>query len=201
MFLKNTSRYHIDAVRALITFAGQSFDLVDVAVNVKNCGGSYRGRAYSRVPDIANVHSRAKRLVIVAIGAPSKFPVSNMVTSRKWVRLAGPVPLATVAGASWNTREFWVNHRAMHSTRDDGVEMVTISKLIVERHPYGGKGSPEIIKNDWQEAMVAIAAHEFCHIHQYQNRLPRSEVQAEKVAARVLDTFRIERDRLGGRFV
>lgn len=200
MYLKNTSRYSTDVVRALVAFAGSDFDLRSVAVNVKNCSGAYRGRAYSKVPHVANVHSDAKRLVIVAIGAPGKFPISNMITKKRWVDVAGPVPLESVRKATWNTREFWVNHRSMHSTIN-GVEMVKITKLVVERHPYGGKTSPEIIKADWQEAMVAIAAHEFCHIHQFQNRLPRSEVQAERVAARVLAAFRIERDRLGGRLV
>jgi hypothetical protein len=43
---------------------------------------------------------------------------------------------------------------------------------------------------DWREGLIGLAAHEFTHIRQFQNNWPRSEVQCEKAAARVLTVYR-----------
>jgi hypothetical protein len=140
MYLKNTSRYDIEEIKDLLVYAADGFDLRGVAVNVKNCSRGYAGRAYSDVPGISNVHPKATRLVVIRIGTPGKFPISN------FIRKLG--------------------------------------------HPYGGKTSPLIEMQNWREALVAVAAHEFCHIHQFQNKLPRSEIQCEKAAAKRLDAYR-----------
>jgi hypothetical protein len=140
MYLKNTSRYDIEEIKDLLAYAADGFDLNSVAVNVKNCSRGYVGRAYESVPRIANVHTKATRLVIIRIGSPGKFPLTNFMTKKG--------------------------------------------------HPYGGKRSPLIEMQDWREAMVAVAAHEFCHIHQFQNNLPRSEVQCERAAAKRLEAYR-----------
>lgn len=58
------------------------------------------------------------------------------------------------------------------------------------KHPYGGKRSPFIVHNDWKEGLIAIAAHEARHIYQYRNGKSRSEVDAEKFAAKRLDAYR-----------
>lgn len=78
----------------------------------------------------------------------------------------------------------------MRVTKRWVVDHAGVRRLVVERHPYGGKGSPLIELGDWREAVVAVAAHEFTHIHQYQNNLPRSEVHAERAAAKRLAAYR-----------
>ena len=66
----------------------------------------------------------------------------------------------------------------------------SVRKKKVPTHPYGGKSAPHIVYNDWKEGLIAVAAHEFNHIYQYQNDMPRSEVECEKEAARVLELYR-----------
>lgn len=63
---------------------------------------------------------------------------------------------------------------------------------VTERHPYGGKRSPLIEMADWREALVAVAAHEARHIQQFQWHARRSEVDAERFAARALQRYRAE---------
>jgi len=55
---------------------------------------------------------------------------------------------------------------------------------------YGGKSSPVYNMKTWQEGVIAVLAHELKHIWQYQNNAKRSEVEAEKEAARVLELYR-----------
>lgn len=57
-------------------------------------------------------------------------------------------------------------------------------------HPYGGKSSPLIEMDNWREGLVALAAHEFCHIHQFQNNLSGSEVRCERAAEKRLNAYR-----------
>jgi hypothetical protein len=52
--------------------------------------------------------------------------------------------------------------------------------------------SPELDIATWQEALVAVAAHEAAHVEQYRRRLPVSEVACNVHAARVLAAFRDE---------
>lgn len=52
------------------------------------------------------------------------------------------------------------------------------------------KTAPEYTMQDWKEAMVMVAAHEFRHIHQYRQRKPRSEIDAEKWAFKRLLAYR-----------
>ena len=43
---------------------------------------------------------------------------------------------------------------------------------------------------DWREWLVACAAHEARHIHQYRHDLRRSEIDCERFAANALDRYR-----------
>jgi hypothetical protein len=63
-----------------------------------------------------------------------------------------------------------------------------------KQHAYGGKRSPLIEYRDWREALVAVAAHEARHIQQFQRNRPRSEVDAERFAAKALDHYRKSQD-------
>jgi hypothetical protein len=62
-----------------------------------------------------------------------------------------------------------------------------------EKHPYGGKSSPLIVMQTWQEGLLALAAHEFHHIWQFQNKRPKSEVECEKTADAALRAYRAAR--------
>ena len=52
------------------------------------------------------------------------------------------------------------------------------------------KTAPWITVRDWQERFVALVAHEAYHTRQFREGLRRSEVQAERWAARVLESWR-----------
>jgi hypothetical protein len=52
------------------------------------------------------------------------------------------------------------------------------------------KTAPWITVRDWQERFVALVAHEAFHTRQFREGLRRSEVQAERWAARILESWR-----------
>jgi hypothetical protein len=49
--------------------------------------------------------------------------------------------------------------------------------------------APWITTYDWREGLVALAAHEACHVRQFQHDLRRSEVEAERWAKSVLEAW------------
>jgi hypothetical protein len=55
------------------------------------------------------------------------------------------------------------------------------------------KRCPLITMNTWQEALLAVCAHELQHVVQFRDRLAKSEVQREHVANAVLDLWRRRR--------
>ena len=52
------------------------------------------------------------------------------------------------------------------------------------------KTAPWITVEDWRERLLALAAHEACHVRQFRHGLRRSEVEAERWAAGRLDLWR-----------
>jgi len=141
MWIRNTSRYPTNEVRELLRFAAQLSDVHDVQVNVKNCSGAYAGRAYPGIPAIARAHARANFLVTVRIGAPERFPKTNLVTEHRWKKTTeGTTPDPTCRTRIRN-----------------GVQ----EHEITTTHPYGGQASPFLEYQDWREALIAVAAHEF----------------------------------------
>jgi hypothetical protein len=50
--------------------------------------------------------------------------------------------------------------------------------------------APAITVRDWRERLLALAAHEAWHVHQFRYGLPRSEVAAERWALRTLEDWR-----------
>jgi hypothetical protein len=52
------------------------------------------------------------------------------------------------------------------------------------------KTAPWITVRDWQERFVALVAHEAFHTRQFREGLRRSEVQAERWAAGILESWR-----------
>ena len=60
----------------------------------------------------------------------------------------------------------------------------------LQAHYRGLKRAPYFTLNNWQEAIVAVVAHELRHLQQYKLRKPRSEVDAERWAVKRLDAYR-----------
>jgi hypothetical protein len=52
------------------------------------------------------------------------------------------------------------------------------------------KTAPWITVADWRERLIALAAHEAFHVHQFRNGLRRSEVVAERWALGILEELR-----------
>jgi hypothetical protein len=54
------------------------------------------------------------------------------------------------------------------------------------------KTAPWITVGDWRERLLALVAHEACHVRQFRGGHRRSEVQAERWAAGRLVTWRLD---------
>lgn len=52
------------------------------------------------------------------------------------------------------------------------------------------KTAPWITVRDWHERLIALAAHEACHVRQFREGSRRSEVDAERWAERILGAWR-----------
>jgi hypothetical protein len=163
MIVNVTCRHPGDELRRLVDFAASlsAADLTTVCVNVKNCSDAMAGRAYKKVPSLSNAPAHASALVILRVGPASCYPHSNLV--KKW--------------------------RQVHAKRD-GRSVSWFERDRRAEHSYGGKSSPYIDYRDWKEGLVGLAAHEFEHIHQFQNQLPCSEVACERAALRTLEAYR-----------
>jgi hypothetical protein len=101
---------------------------------------------------MSNAHgTNAKHLVTLRIGPHWRFPKDNIVTSHKWERRPHSEYLRSKQKHLY---------RGVSKTKN-GKTKSWMEKRIDFKHPYGGKGSPLIVKEDWKEALVAVAAHEF----------------------------------------
>lgn len=174
MWIRNTSRYPNLDVRFLLGFAASHVDVRGVQVNVKNSRCCYAGRAYPSIPSMARANARARYLVVIRVGAPSCFPCTNEVTSVRWVPSDGEevtpeMRLRLAKGA------------------------LRFEQPVVRRHPYGGVTAPLLTYADWREALVGVAAHEFCHVEQYRDGLPVSEIACERAALTALECWRDQR--------
>lgn len=180
MYLRITSKHPKEEVEALVRFAAEPYDLRRVCVNVKNSQYAYRGMAYQSVPRAySNAPRTARRLVVIAVGSADKFakPQTNVRTTYRWVRVEEGEPYDVAQVRSCGKMV-------------DGVMQTWLERQIATKTPYGGKKSPLIVYTSWQEAMVAISAHEFHHIHQFQNKLRCAERYCERAALEALERYR-----------
>ncbi len=75
MRFRNTSDYPTAEVRELVAIGLRGIDSAGVEIHVKNDRhGGFSGRAYGRIPGIANTASTSKVLVTLRIGATASFP-------------------------------------------------------------------------------------------------------------------------------
>lgn len=184
--VRNTSQFPTQEVLALLEFGFHGLNLEGVQVNVKNSGNAaYKGRAYSMVPH-ESPYSRVqgvRRLITIGLGSPGWFPTTNLSTSKKSLP-AGTTYEEALAEkdrqGAYAVEPTWFQHNPY----------LQKGWALLFSHGYGGKRSPIIHYQDWKEALVAIAAHEARHIHQFRNRLPLSEVDCEKWALKKLERYR-----------
>lgn len=85
--------------------------------------------------------------------------------------------------------------RAYSNAPRSAKRLVVIAIGNSERFPltgpqYGGKKSPIIHYASWQEAMVGIAAHEFHHIRQFQNKARCVEAYCERASFEAIERYR-----------
>jgi hypothetical protein len=177
MFINSTSNYPSDTINNLIVFATSGVDTTGVVFNVKNSKHPYAGRAYKGVPAISpfSRDPANKYLVVLRIGKNEWFPQDNIVTKTRW----SPITEDEYYAANTNVSKTYTK---------DG--RTIYKRAITVTHAYGGVHSPVIRVNDWKEALVALAAHEARHIHQFRYSLPLSEVDCEKFAYRALSRYR-----------
>lgn len=182
MYLRITSKHPKEEVERLVRFAAEPYDLRRVCVNVKNSQFTFRGRAYSQVPrQYSNAPRTAKHLVVICVGAAEKFkrekPIDNIRWTFRWVRVK--------EGESYNPSDVRGCMKMVN-----GVQEHWLEREVKTEAPYSGKKSPVIEYHTWQEAMVAVAAHEFHHIHQFQNKLRCAERYCERAALEALERYR-----------
>lgn len=181
MRITNTSRYPTPLVKALVEFGSKGVNTTGVLVNVKNSAKhAYAGSAYPNVPRLCT-HGRrlktVKYLVVVRLGEPDDFPTDNMQEVVRWVDLA--------EGEPYDDKEV-----RSFSKKVNGVLTWKLQHRVVVTQPYGGKRSPVVTYNDWREALVGVAAHEFRHIHQFRRKKRASESDCERFAAKALERYR-----------
>lgn len=185
MRLQNRSSRPTEEVRRLVAFATRGVRLDRVAVHVKNGQGG--GRAYEVVPSLSPraKQSTVDRLITIGIAPDSAFPYSNVHLVTQATKWGPKLPEGTPAPTP---RDGW----AIDSYHwfEGGVRTIQYRERRDIRQPYGGKGSPLIEVRDWREGLVAVAAHEARHIWQFQHDKPRSEVDAERFAAKALARYR-----------
>ena len=204
MRIVNQSRLPDAEVAELVHFAFRGVADAGVVVEVKNTRHGYSGTTYGGVPDHSSIRPTDRQFVVLRIGPDATFPVSNIHETSRLIRkvdLPEVQPSEGSAGIFSQARSLGL---LAELPDDPGYSYgfgfprgggAIIKVYRVERHPYGGKGSPEIVVNDWREALVAVAAHEARHVWQGQRkragkRQQMSEVDAEKHAAKRLTEYR-----------
>lgn len=185
MFFINNSSYDTDELKALFEFAVQGINMEGVGVEVLNARSrrtTYRALAYSyRERRGTFAKSLAvSRMIRIWIGAPERFPTTNMHTQRKWRH----VRKNEIIDPNKSYRWYWNGDRRYKQVYD------------IVTHPYGGKKSPLITMETWQEAFVSVSAHEAKHIEQYRNKSKRSEIECERWASYMLERYKAKRDRI-----
>jgi hypothetical protein len=215
----NASQYPDGVVLRLIRYAFAGIPATGVGVFVRNCDGhAGRGLAYNGLPRERRATLRhcpylpsdgVTRYVSLEMGGPERFPSTNVmprITARRQVRLTDDVlfdeqgrPRTGKDAMAYLTGLLAVGERVRRV--DKRGRYATVASYV--DMPYGGRGSPLITYHDWQEGIVAYAAHEARHIWQFEQRARErargrvmtrmSEAHAEQYAQRVLTCFRRHR--------
>jgi hypothetical protein len=136
-------------------------------------------------PDIRADHARLSGLIIDAFQGVRAFDVLVRVERAKRPALsfagrAYPEPSASMLGGM----------QARYLVRLL-LPSVLRNRAYPKTYRYARRATaPWITVGDWRERVIALAAHEAYHVHQFREGLRRSEVQAERWAAQVLLSWR-----------
>ncbi len=109
------------------------------------------------------------------------------------------MPLKWLRQAKFNNRSYYYSGRACLGSRSILVKVdATNARFPVKVKYPKRKRTPEYTFEDWVEALVAVTAHEICHIDEYvQNRKrPLAEGRTEHYTLKLLLKFRADRANL-----
>lgn len=206
--IKNTSRQPDDEIHGLIAIAlnSQDFpiDMSTVAINVKKYGYSATvGRAYSHVPSSSPWRHTpgVKNLLVVRVLAEgTTYPKDNLI-SKHTTTYATPWlednEYAKMRGSA--NSKLTPEQQKTSWTKMDYIPKTSVSPAQylyrlaytkTTRTPYGGKKSPVIVCNNWQEYFVTVVAHEMWHVVQFRAKKRMWEYQCEIAAQRALAFYR-----------
>lgn len=168
--IDNRSSRPDDQVREILDFVAAQIQLERGTVAVRIADGRGNGYAFdSHKPKWAGRHRHATRLSILAAGDPDEDRYGR--------------PLAC-----------WHSTRARQLAGEHGLEHVY--QLWAEAYARGDRRFgrwPIYTINDWREALVHLAAHEFAHLLAFDRDRQRgrlSEIECELTAERVLEEWR-----------
>jgi hypothetical protein len=188
LLLRNESIWPDQDIADLVTFAANAINAAVVPntafhVHMPLERHRFAGRAYNRVGS-AMARSPREYLVHVSVtGNMDLYPLDNLMMRSKLMP----------RGSSHHNMMAEVNRLT-----EKGVEVEARKEgygsglrwRLYMKHPYGGITSPLVVTHTWQEAIVAVAAHESNHILQFMTGTKPSEVACERAALRVVELFR-----------
>lgn len=206
--IRNTSGQPDDKVHDLIAIAlnSQEFpvDMSTVAINVKRYGYSATvGRAYSYVPSSspwAHVSGVRNLLLVRVLAGEATYPRDNLISKRTtmyatpWLEDNEYTKMRSSAlkrltpeqqQTSWTKMDYIPKTSVLPAQY-----LYRLAYTKTTRTPYGGKKSPVIVCNNWQEYLVTVIAHEMWHVVQFRSRTRRWEYQCEIAAQRALAFYR-----------
>ena len=221
MKIINASQYPDEAILRLVRFAFAGIPAQGVGVYVGDFPGQTgRGLAYNGLPRKSQAtpnglcpflsSDKVTRYVSLEFAGPHQFPANNImsrVIGTRQLPITDDI-LFDEQGRKRTGREA-VAYLSGLIGEDEKVHHVDRPRrhVVVATYrygPYGGRGSVLIEYADWQEAVLAYAAHEARHIWQFVwrdrerqetgNVVTRmSEADAERYALGVLGHFRQHR--------
>jgi hypothetical protein len=146
----------------------------------------YRPRMRIRVSgEIRSDHDALRSIVVAAFGDLAGDDVE--------VRIEPP---RTRAQAFWGRAYADPPPRWRTAPRTRFVVRLFVPRRLVDRgypktYRYRARTTaPWITVDGWRERLLALAAHEACHVRQFRDGSRRSEIQAERWALQILTTSR-----------
>lgn len=179
-------------VRALVEMGTEGVNLTSTFVRLIAATHALSGRAYRQVPKRATDEAGpiSRYMILLRVGPDAAlYPADNNHYKRKFftdLRLTETERrLAACAFAVKHAGEV-----SEYVAQANGSGCMVRCFQVDYRECYGGRRSPLVRVESWQEALVAIAAHEAYHIHQFRTSQTASESQCERFAAARLAIYR-----------
>lgn len=204
MFILNRSSYPDGIVFRVVRYAFRGMPAGQVGILVKDARGENSDHGYTS-PGMPSTAPHAwrkdlKRFVSLSIGKMSAFPADNLrmaATRKRFIPFSAVQGNESVYDVIGPNEQVWLTDFSKRRWK----------VMTPELRPYGGLKSVQIEMQDWVEGLVALAAHEAWHVWQFEKNdrqrdagIPKrkrhgfSEAEAERHAARILESFRRERE-------